>query len=230
MKKEFLKNNNRGFTIIELMIATTVFSVILLVTSAGVIAIGRAYYKSLTSTRVQEAARSVMDDISRSLQFSGNGAVYQYNTDSSGNPVVVKAKCFGSDRYTYQINNQITGTNNGILRDVKPAAGCQPSDCFNQLKTGACANAGQELLGTNMRLLQFDLSGSPPTLRIRMAYGDNDLLSVYDDNNNPVGWTAPIDNTAEEATMAGAVCRAGIAGSNFCAISALETSVTSRVE
>ncbi len=215
--KDRKKLNTRGFTIVELMISTAVFSFILLITSAGVIAIGRAYYKSLTSTRVQESARSLMEDVSRSVQFSANGSVQgDDDINNDGVPVAIRVRCFGDDRYTYTIDQRVTGNNNGIYRDVMPSTGCQPSNCFNQPKAGC---NGRELLGENMRLLIFDLTGSPPSLLVKIAYGDNDLLSNYNDAGVRLN-----ENYADVQ------CRAGIAGSNFCAVSQLETSVTSRVE
>jgi prepilin-type N-terminal cleavage/methylation domain-containing protein len=223
------KHTNKGFTIIELMIATTVFSVILLVTSAGVIAIGRAYYKSLTSTRVQGVARSVMDDISRSLQFSDTNQVFSQLTNPDDPSDKVKVRCFGSDRYRYVINQQVSGADHGLYRDKKPSASsCDSSGDYN---------SGSELLGGNMRLLQFDVlpvTNNPDTnesfrIVIKVAYGDDDLLNIYDDDSQPVGWSEPVD-TGDEAVISGALCRSGIAGNNFCAVSGLVTTVTSRVK
>ena len=114
----------------------------------GVIAIGRAYYKSLTSGRVQETARSIMEDVSRSVQFTGS--VPQQNEDGN-----IKVKCFGSDTYTYTLNQKVNGTNNGIYRDKLPDIGCVPSPCFNKVDKVGCE--GKELLGENMRVLRFDM-------------------------------------------------------------------------
>src|SRR3990172_9120101 len=62
-----------GFTIVELMIATTIFSVILLIVTFGMLQIGRTYYKGITLTKTQNAARSIIDTISQDIQFSGEG-------------------------------------------------------------------------------------------------------------------------------------------------------------
>lgn len=60
----------RGFTIIELMISTVVFSLVLLAASAAIIQIGKKYYKGITNARTQEVARSTVDEIAQSLQFT----------------------------------------------------------------------------------------------------------------------------------------------------------------
>lgn len=222
MKVRNKKLSSKGFTIVELMIATAVFSVVLLITSAGVIAIGRSYYKSLTSTRVHETGRSVMEDVSRSLQFSKVDSIANLLQNMDGTPATIKVRCFGPDRYTYVINQQVTGGNHALYRDKRPSGStCAPGGFTN----------GTELLGTNMRLLQFDVSNSNPfQITIKVAYGDDDLLTIYDDDRQPVGWSNPPTSVSDETVIAGALCRSGIAGSNFCAVAGLETTVTSRVE
>lgn len=215
MKKIY--KTDKGFTMVELMIATAIFSVVLLITSAGVIAIGKAYYKSLTTTRVHEASRSVMEDVSRSLQFSDSEELSSHVADNNGIPYPVKARCFGSDRYTYVINQPVNGGNHALYLD-KRADGdsCDPNTAF----TG-----GSELLGNNMRLLRFDVSDSDPFgISIGIAYGDDDLLTPYNDDGSPVNAAG-----VTEGDAAGAQCK-GVAGSQFCATSGLETTVTTRVK
>lgn len=215
MKINKIKTKNSGFTIVELMIATAVFSFVLLVTSAGVIAIGRNYYKAITSNTVQTAARSVMDDVSRSLQFSQVSSISALLTNPDGTPATVKARCFGSDRYTYVINQQVKSGNHALYRDKRPSL----SSCTPGGFTG-----GVELLGPNMRLLQFDVSNANPfQITIGLAYGDNDLLSTYNNQGNPLG------GVITDGQAAGTTCKT-VAGNQFCAISKLESSVTSRVE
>lgn len=209
--------NKHGFTIVELMIATAIFSIVLLVTTTGVVAIGKAYYKTLTTTRVHEAVRGVMDNVSRSLQFSDAEELSDHVADGAGVPYPTKARCFGSDRYTYVINQPVNGANHGLYLD-KRADGdtCEPNTAFS---------GGSELLGNNMRLLQFDVSQqSPFRISVRIAYGDNDLLTTYQNNGLPVNPGGPSDTDA-----AGTLCK-GIAGSQFCATAGLETTVNSRVK
>ncbi len=62
--------HNKGFTVVELLIATTVFSVVLLVISSGLIYIGKVYYKTTAQSKVQDATRAIVDEISQNLQFT----------------------------------------------------------------------------------------------------------------------------------------------------------------
>lgn len=207
--------NKNGFTIIELMIATTVFSIVLLVAGSGVIAIGKMYYKSITSSRVQETARSAMEDVTRSLQFSGGNV----STDMSHS--TYKVRCFGDDRYTYSLNQPVGSGAVGLKLDKTPASGCSVE----------AVPDGRELLGNNMRLLQFDVSPGQDnvfSIKIKVAQGDNDLLTIYNQDGQPEGWSPPV-NSSNEGTIAGALCRGGV-GSAFCSVSGLETVVNSRVD
>lgn len=220
--------DSSGFTIIELMISTAVFSVVLLITSAGIIAIGHNYYKSLTSNKVHESTRSLMNDISGSLQFSDNSDVNSQLSDPDHTGVLVR--CFGSDRYRYFINQPVTGTlHQGIYRDKRPSdATCNGCNSAGLQMNGInCVTpddftGAQQLLGNNMRLLQFDVSGSDPyQIAVRVAYGDNDLLTTYDIHGNPL--SPPLNDPTT------ALCRPGN-GNSFCAVSSLVTTVTSRVK
>src|SRR5687768_12937296 len=64
------KPKNSGFTIIELMIATVVFSTILLIITGGIVQIGKAYYKGVISARTQNTTRQLTDEVTRNLQFN----------------------------------------------------------------------------------------------------------------------------------------------------------------
>lgn len=227
--KNLLKKNNKGFTIVELMIATAVFSVILLVTSVGVIAIGRAYYKSLTSTRVQGTARAIMNDVSSSLQFSNTDSVLSDLENDDGTPATIKARCFGQDRYRYVINQKVEPSAGivGLYRDKK----ISDSSC----DTSGAYDSGTQLLGNNMRLLQFDVINVNDTnpdfddssrVIIKVAYGDDDLLEITQCSGTLIG---SICQNPSDEDIATTRCRLGIAGNNFCAVSGLETAVTSRV-
>src|ERR1700677_3100882 len=96
--KNISSQNESGFTIIELLIATLVFSTILLIATYGVIQIGRTYTKGYIGSLTQNTTRSIVDQISQAIQLSGPNTV---QTGSSGNYMSV---CIGSIRYTYILN------------------------------------------------------------------------------------------------------------------------------
>ena len=159
--------NNKGFTILELLISTTVFSVILLLCTFGLVQVGRNYYRGATITRTQNVARSVMSTLTQSIQFSGS--------DFEGTPPVPPVQpvqpvtfCIGSLGYTYKLNTQVD--NNGGYA----------------LKTSKCINGTPdptkqtELLGKGMSLRTFTIekSGDYYTITLLIAYADPDLLNA----------------------------------------------------
>ena len=63
-------NNREGFTIIELLLAMTFVSILLLGIAMTVIQIGSIYNKGLTMKSVDQAGRALSDDIRRTLSQS----------------------------------------------------------------------------------------------------------------------------------------------------------------
>ncbi len=204
------KKHQSGFTIIELLIATTVFSMVLLIVTTGVVRIGQAYYKNLTLNRTQDTTRSISDDISRSIQFAGG----QRRAGASANQF-----CIGDVRYTYNINQKVSAGAAGLSAErITPTTACNSPS----------GPSVKELLSEDMRLLRFKVNPVDPLARtwrvdIRVAYGDNDLLSHYNNDGSPKN-PANILTDADTAN-----CKSGIDGSSFCATSQLDTLVKRRL-
>ena len=213
--------SQKGFTIIELMIATLVFSVILLLVTYGLIQIGRTYIKGLNESKTQQTARSIMDTISQDIQF--NGGTVRLSDRAAG----TFAFCIGGNRYSVLTgaklvdNAPATGEAKHVLVvDVAPIADCNEDPPTSQSLGGVITSESRELLGPNMRLASLAVCGPGATatftgcpvlgsnlyqVNVRVVYGDNDLL-----------------NPARDAC-------AGGAGSQFCAVAELSTTVQKRV-
>lgn len=215
-----MKKHQAGFTILELIIATAVFSMILLLASNAIIQIGRLYYKGLTSTRTQEASRLISEDVTRALQLSRKGDIQE--SGDKTNLDSLRAICIGDSRYSFILDKQVgTDTAHALWIDQTPSSGCPAADLSNPNLSG-----GRELLSENMRLLEFrvvrsDTAGTY-TVNTTVAYGDSDLLNYYDQTGN-------IREVSDENGLAEGLCRTGIAGSNFCAVSGLDTVVKRRI-
>lgn len=209
------RSRQAGFTIIELLIATAVFSVILLVITTAVLQFTKQYYRGVVASSTQNVARTLIDDVSRSIEFNG-GAV----SPISGNT----GYCIGSDkRYSYKLSRQVTdgggdpAVHQGLHALVSDTVtGCNGSTpalnvtTLGSLSGGSLQNP-RELLGQHMRLAKFNITpvGSDLyTITVRVIYGDDDLL------------TSP---TSPSATCLGTT------GSQFCAVSELTTTVKKRV-
>src|SRR4051812_8577751 len=92
--------NQSGFTIIELLIATVIFALVLLVITTGVLQFTRQYYKGVISSHTQSAARAIADDVTRALQF-GVGSVQPLTTNGTSPAGQTYGYCIGqSKRYS----------------------------------------------------------------------------------------------------------------------------------
>ena len=206
-----MQRHNKGFTIIELMIATTVFSLVLLLCTYGLIQVSRVYYKGVTSGRVQETLRTVTDNVTRVIQFSGGTVVPPPTTTTNGTPFVF---CIDDQRYSVVTDRQLVEGNPNETQSqishvlvVDTFPGCNSSSAPQDLTQAAIS--GQELLSPNMRLSKFEIKNISTNLyevNIRVVYGDNDVLSS--------------DHTS---------CANVKAGTQFCAVGELNSVVQKRI-
>lgn len=214
-------NNQKGFTILELLIATMVFAIIFLGCTTALIQIGKVYYKDVIVGKTQETTRSVTDRISQQLQFTKD--IVQVSNPQKFDKLDVSAVCIGSTRYSFALNAQVsssassgsfdTATNqsqHALWKDNLPSGNsCTPVNILNTNPT----NQGEELLAGGMRLSAFSVQCSPNmicTVTVGVIYGDNDLLTPDPTTALPVG------------------CKSDL-GDQWCAGSLLQTSVDRRV-
>ncbi len=228
--------NNQGFTIIELLFATAAFTTVLLICSAGMIYIGRLYYKGVSAAKTQSSARSVIDDVTRPIQFSSDqpSASPQATTSLfwASTSITANVFCIGTQRYTYVIDWQQSdhpSTNaadkqlrHALWRDTLKAnsvSTCQPVDLTQADPSAGNSNStgsGKEMLPGGMRLTKFNvqrLSGNLELYQVDVwvVFGDEDVL-------NPP--------TASGSRN----CRDGQVGSSFCALSELSSIVERRLK
>ncbi len=222
-KHQAHKNQQRGFTLIELMIATMAFSVILLGATTAVVQIGRMYYKGVVTSKTQEIARRTIEDISRAIQFNDAKIVRPAPVDISVNgvtsgQVTIQALCVGTTRYTYSINAQVDHQNDVNKHRLRHALWqdtvTNPNACgvnLPDLGEPEPSPGGHELLGRFMRLgtLDVDPVANPTPITVSIIYGDDDLL--LPDANNPTN------------------CRGAVQGAQWCAVSTLTTQARQRI-
>lgn len=234
------RQRQAGFTIVELLIATTVFSLVLVVVMVGVMRFTKAYYKGVTASSTQNVARTTIDEITQAVQFSGSKVtdLPAAPADEPNAKLRSQGFCVGAMRYSYLPGWQLKNESNPaayqnthvFVRD-KPNGGC--SDNSGQTAQDLLNDdepiQGTELLTTNMRAANVRLvavSGDPNlfNMTLRIIYGDADLLtSVKSPASNGRG--DPYNATADDAT-----CKAATAGTEFCAVSELSTMIQRRVD
>jgi prepilin-type N-terminal cleavage/methylation domain-containing protein len=249
-------NHQQGFTILELLIATTVLSVILLLVTTMILSIGNLFYKGMSQAKVQDAVRSIVDDVSKQIELSGEkpqpGPI-------QANPQIY-VYCVGDTRYSYVLNavigQPLYGSSSPIYyhalwrdsatSDCHANTGIKAADLTNPNLTG-----GTELVPANSRLTGFCFGtydsvsnklnctpgGSPYTIAVSVATGDSDLLC---DNSA----TAPPDcsdpsftthmqqifsNAPGSTPLFGAIRCKGLTGDQFCATAQLTVTVANRL-
>lgn len=204
-------SNQKGFTIVELIISAGIFSTILLICTAGVLFVGRLFYKGITSSATQEVARSVMDRLSNDFELSGG---YFVQLPPSGGS---EGFCIGSHLYSYKLDQLITPAGAGhafVVRDypncdTSPPGGPDNIVTGNSFAGAGVANQWRELLGPNMRIVTFTATPNQPTQPQALGISLNIISG---------------DNTFTTGNR----CN-GTAGSQFCANSQLTTYVVRRL-
>ena len=233
VKDSFMKKG-AGFTIVELMLATAVFSVTLLIALNGFLQIGRLFYKGVSNTQTQSIARQVLNDLSRNVQLSPEVSA-QLSSPASG-PGNYHYYCVGSNRYTYTTRSSgqavavdLNGTQNlsagdnanfGLIRDTLPGSSGCAAPCVSSCP--APFNNPQEMLGNKMRIGKLQIcsplsttpgcpSNSPENvynITVMVIYGDDDTLDYSGGPSNP--------DTAS--------CKGG-STNQFCSVDTLSTGV-----
>jgi prepilin-type N-terminal cleavage/methylation domain-containing protein len=228
--KQNPKRTDQGFTIVELLIASGVFSTLLLLSLAGFLQIGRLFYKGVSATQTQAVARQVMDGLETDINFAPSTSAVVVNTDSSfsvgSTTYQRKYFCANGFRYTFIPGKVLSSDAEATMLKTVPESAWQD---FGILKDkmasrNSCARPftapataidplkAVELLSDNMRIsdlsIQQPIVSVPPiyTLNVKIAYGGDTILQ------NPTATTASCDSS--------------LSTSQYCFISNLWTTIS----
>lgn len=209
------RTRQAGFTILELMIASGVFAVIMLIVASGVISFTNHYYKGITTSKTQAAARSVLNTISQGIQFGQTVTLPTYYAAGT-----TYNMCIDDTLYSFRPGQEVIdtppfGANQGY-HGLVAMSGCNTSAT---LPATASLAGGRELLGEHMRInrLSVTQNGDLYTIRIRIVSGDNVLLTQPMPANVPA-WGSTSEN-----------CSGSQSGTQFCAVADLTTTVEKRI-
>ncbi len=250
-KKTRLQKHQQGFTIIELMISTVIFSLVLLICLQGIVQVTRAYYKGVTQSRTQEVARNLLDEITQTIQLSGSVITFDDPADFGPTINVTQVSqgigifCAGNKKYTYALDRKVSESTNENLKEIRNAMIVEEEACTNTPEltspdildrdVGTNSVPTRSLLAENMRLTEFRVEKTTPgdvdsvkdgadlwEISIGIAYGDQDLFST----DNP---TDPFTGTYEDDFgVERVICKSGT-GDEFCSIITLSTIVSRRI-
>lgn len=234
------QGNKSGFTIVELLISTAVFSLILVAVSVTVVEISRLYYKGTILTRTQDTGRNLIENVSRPIQLEGADIVGAslpstlLVDETAGWPdedgviqnLTVRSICIGTTRYTFTLNKQVRAevsdpddhVRHALWQDTVTSSGfCTKANIPNLTLESPTPN-GRDVLTERMRVTAFDVSSDDGILykvSIGVMYGDRELMLP---GREPSGvWPLPTQ------------CATELAGSQWCAHANYETTVMKRI-
>lgn len=226
--KQHISRQQSGFTIIELMIATSILSTILVMVTVMMVGIGSLFYKGVNQSRVQDTVRSTTEEVGRNLQLTNLSPITGSQAFPGG--IQVNAYCIGETGYSYVIGRKIgTSVQHVLWRNTQATPGtCLPADLTNANPDHINGGTnGTELITPNSRLKNFSMNTtSPYTVTIGIAYGDDDLFcspSVAGSCTASSAMTNPADYQHGDLR-----CK-GKAGDQFCSVSSLTTTVVQRL-
>jgi prepilin-type N-terminal cleavage/methylation domain-containing protein len=201
------KRPQSGFTLVELLLALALFSFVLIISTASFIQINRLYHRTNTTAQTQTLSRRLINEISRSVRLAPKNAAIETAIDGTGADFI----CIGDTVYEFRLNTETTGTTNAIARYEHLQPTCSnypvsppPPDSVSLLDNGFYLR--------DILLQPVDNNGEAFRISITVSHGD--------------------DSTLEGGAGAGAAtrCAAGSApGSQFCAVSTLQTTVYRRL-
>lgn len=198
-----------GFTIIELLIATLVFSIVMVVLLAAFISTSNLFYKGVSMNSTQEDTRSVVQSIADDIKFSQSPPADLAATITTPGPGIF---CIGQHRYQYKIGHQLNGSagDYAVQRDtISYSADCSKTASGNDI---------EEMLDNGMQLNALNISckGGRCLVNVHVVFysgANQDELFSSPGNIKPT-------NTAKDAE-----CSGGLNGSQICATADFDSTV-----
>jgi len=226
---KYIKNrlsikNSQGFTIIELMIATAVFSLALLILAVALISINHQYFKGISEGNAQTASSNILSDVTSAVQFSNGNFIPAPSTSSKPGYY-----CIGNTEFYYTLYSI----------DKPGPVQTNPFLEINKCLQGAptqinCKKTCSGLLGDNMQLLGFSISQPYSNvklfeIKINIGFASNDKLfcSLVGSNSNCQHFknSTQLANNIESHKQVFCVPNDPV---EFCSIQNLSTYVSSR--
>lgn len=195
------KQSRKGFTIIELMIAISIFAAAMTLVLAGVIFIARQYQQASNRVALEDASRNVHQQVLQSIQFSG------IDTESATSGSYT-ATCVGNIMYVYGAR----AANGAVIANsadyTAQAEGLFVKDNLNSCNSADVSTANaRNILPTGAKVAGFSVSAAG-AVSTQFAKAPTDLLSF----------------NAGEVT-----CNTTITGREYCATVKLDSAAARRV-
>jgi len=157
----------KGFTLVELMLSMAFFSFILLFVTSGFIIVNRAYNKGLTVKLVQDEGRELVEELTREVRISNSKSI---KTDDN------TTKCIEVSGYRYYWSVPISGTTGSPGKLFRE----EGKDCSASINTTTPTGVQilNERVGVQFMSLTRASAASPIyTIKIVLSTAEADLLT-----------------------------------------------------
>ena len=202
----------KGFTLVELILAMAFFSFILLFVIVGFVQINRSYTRGITTKEVQNTARELMENICLAIRNSEANSIETFNTV----PGRLRL-CAGTTRFGWNMadaggnfTSEVYGDTGGIISISRTSTGA----CQDPIALNASGGNGTQSLVPDNIVVQY--------LEVRRLGTSNsytvELVISTDGRANPLDFSTFGPNATCDIQT----------GDQFCDVARLETVVTAR--
>lgn len=246
-----MNRNNKGFTLIELMLSMALFSMVLVIILSAFTYINGAYYRGISSAKVQESIRKISDDITSEVRNNGlELPTYQNYDDGKGlYNSTISVLCAGNSMYYFREGIQKpanTPVGNQQFAGVKiSGATCSfPVDFSDaQAKINSLKITPGEPYSKNTSLIDGNISlhgviYANGVLRMTALYGDPDpgnsqVVYNEDDKTKLTALVNDPSGAPKSVTIIKKIprCNGGLnRGYQFCSVTTITTVLHNRKE
>ncbi len=109
------QNNKRGFTIVEMVVAVTIFSVVVVIAIGSFLAVLTANTKSLGVKNIQQDARYIMDQIAHDVR---SGTIDYVNHDDKLSTLHIVLRDGSRVEYSFVVLGSEDGAGNIFYKDA----------------------------------------------------------------------------------------------------------------
>ncbi len=215
-----LHRKQSGFTLIELLVAMTMMSFVILIALVVFIQINGMYYKGLSTTKAQEAARAISEDIVKEIQATGGATQFPTITTTTGESR--KVLCTNSAVYLMRENQLAANDNTGNRHifakfRIAGSVSCPQNDAaFTALLNSS--SDSYDFLSGNFSVHGFNFASNE--LYLTIAYAN--IV------NNPTILESVQDFSRGVAIQTKRCAGGFTAGNQYCATASLRTAVYAR--
>ena len=216
-------NKNKGFTIVETMIAVVIFTLIASIATFVTIQLSRSYQYGISKSKLDTSARNVNYLFNQAVQYSSSTALMRsavQPTDTSfGALDTWKVWCAGTTRFSAHISSGTNQYPNGFYRDT---VGSGATACTDT----PLSSSKVQLIPNKASISLFEVSNNGTVFRLQTAF-EMGRLSDFVGSNVTTSISPTLDANGNKLPKL-PVCQTQAFGSfSYCAIVYYDNSVTS---